>query len=77
MLTYGGAALSGLSRMYVNAHWASDVVFGAGLGTLSGLAVVRWQHGHPGNWVDRTFLDLSAAPAPGGGVVVGLHLTPW
>ncbi len=77
VLTYGGATLSGLSRMYNNAHWASDVILGAGLGTLAGLAVVRWQHGHPRNWVDRTLLDLSVAPTGGGGVMMGVHLTPW
>jgi membrane-associated phospholipid phosphatase len=77
VLTYGGATLSGLSRMYNNAHWASDVVLGAGLGTLAGLAVVRWQHGHPGNWVDRTLLGLSVAPASPRGVALGFHVTWW
>jgi len=77
LLTYGGATLSGVSRMYNDAHWASDVILGAGLGTLSGLVVVGWQHGHPGNWVDRTLLDVSLVPAPDGRLAVGLHLTPW
>jgi len=72
VLTYGGATLSGLSRMYNNAHWASDVILGAGLGTLSGLAVVRYQHGRPNNWLDRTFLHVSVAPAAHGGLMVGV-----
>ncbi|HVB31603.1 MAG TPA: phosphatase PAP2 family protein [Gemmatimonadaceae bacterium] len=75
VLTYGGATLSGLSRIYNNAHWASDVMLGAGIGTLTGLAVVRYQHGHPGNWVDRIFLhEVSVAPAVGGGMMVGVNL---
>lgn len=75
-LTYGGATLSALSRPYNNAHWLSDVVLGAGIGTLAGRIVVRWQHTHPDNWVDRTFLKMSVAPAPGGGMAVGFHATP-
>ncbi|MDE3127264.1 MAG: phosphatase PAP2 family protein [Gemmatimonadota bacterium] len=74
-LTYGGATLSALSRPYNNAHWLSDVVLGAGIGTLAGRLVVRWQHTHPDNWVDRTFLGMSVAPAPGGGVAVAFHAT--
>jgi membrane-associated phospholipid phosphatase len=74
--TYAGATLSALSRPYNNAHWLSDVVLGAGIGTLAGRMVVRWQHGHPGNWVDRTLLAMSVAPAPGGGMALGFRATP-
>jgi membrane-associated phospholipid phosphatase len=42
---YGGATAVGLARVYQNAHWPSDVVTGAALGTLSGLRVLSW---HPG-----------------------------
>ncbi len=71
MLTYGGATVSGLSRMYNNAHWASDVVLGAGIGTLSGIMAVRWNELHPNNWFDRTLLHVSVMPAAGGGMDVG------
>jgi membrane-associated phospholipid phosphatase len=73
VLTYTGATLSGLSRMYNNAHWASDVMLGAGIGTLSGIMAVRWNELHQNNWFDRTFLHLSAVPHAGGGVDVGFH----
>jgi membrane-associated phospholipid phosphatase len=67
---YGGATLVGLSRMYHNRHWASDVVLGAGIGTFSGLKVVRYSHAHPDNFIDRVILRTSIAPdGHGGGVV--------
>jgi membrane-associated phospholipid phosphatase len=56
---YAAASLVGWSRMYDNRHWASDVVAGAGFGTVAGLAVVRYQHTRPGNRVDRWFLGAS------------------
>jgi len=43
-LLYGAAALTGLSRVYDQQHWASDVLLGAAIGTVSGLVVVR-SHG--------------------------------
>ena len=68
---YGTATLVGLSRMYNNAHWASDVVLGAGIGTFSGLKVVRYSHAHPDNRLDRALLGLHVAPGPAHGITVG------
>ena len=57
---YGGAALAGISRMYNNKHWASDVVVGAAIGTFAGLKVIRYNtETKPDNWVNRTFLSMS------------------
>ena len=53
---YGGAALMGLSRMYNNAHWASDVMGGAAIGTLIGTKLVKYTHSHPGNRIDRKLI---------------------
>ncbi len=39
---YGSAAMVGVSRMYDNKHWATDVLAGAALGTFVGLQVVRY-----------------------------------
>lgn len=64
---YGGATLVGLSRMYHNRHWASDVALGAGVGTFSGLKVVRYSHAHPDNLIDRFVLSTTVAPDGRGG----------
>ena len=53
---YGGASLVAASRLYNNKHWASDVVMAAAIGTFSGLKVVKYQHSHPGNRLDRWLL---------------------
>ena len=35
------ASIIGISRIYANEHWPSDIVVGAAVGTISGFAVVR------------------------------------
>ncbi|HEY1951798.1 MAG TPA: phosphatase PAP2 family protein [Gemmatimonadaceae bacterium] len=64
---YGGASLVGVSRMYHDKHWASDVVLGAAIGTFSGLKVVRYAHAHPKNFLDRAILRARVTPLPDGG----------
>jgi membrane-associated phospholipid phosphatase len=58
---YTGAALVGISRMYNDAHWASDVVMGAAIGTFAGQKTVRFNHTHTGNRLDRWMLGSGAA----------------
>jgi membrane-associated phospholipid phosphatase len=53
---YAAAALTGLARMHSDNHWASDVVMGAGIGTVSGLMVARFHADRPRHWIDRRLL---------------------
>ena len=62
---YAGAAAVGLSRMYNNRHWASDVIVGAAIGTFAGIKVVRYHRTHPGNRVDKWLLNASWSPGDG------------
>lgn len=71
---YGAATMVGLSRMYNNAHWASDVAVGAAIGTFAGIKIVRYNHGHTGNFVDRFFLGPLVQAGPNGDTRVGLSL---
>ncbi|MGH7637655.1 MAG: phosphatase PAP2 family protein [Gemmatimonadaceae bacterium] len=55
-LLFASATVVGLSRMYADRHWASDVVMGAAIGTFAGLKTVRFNHTRTGNRVDRWLL---------------------
>jgi membrane-associated phospholipid phosphatase len=66
-LLYGLAATPGLSRMYMNQHWASDVLMGAFIGVVAGRKVVRYNHvTNPRNRVNRFFLGSHVGVAPDG-----------
>ena len=64
-VSFALAAMPGLSRMYADKHWASDVALGAVWGTTIGIATVRWQHTRPGNRLDRWMLAAGSAPLTG------------
>lgn len=58
---YGAAGLVGISRVYRDDHWASDVVLGALVGELSGRLVLHWN--------TRKDFVAGITPLPGGGMV--------
>lgn len=68
-IAYGTATAIALSRLYQNVHWVSDLPLGAAIGVWSGKSVVAWEHRHPGNWLDRHLLGLSAIPSSHGVVL--------
>jgi membrane-associated phospholipid phosphatase len=74
---FGGAAIVGLSRMYADRHWASDVVVGAAIGTFAGLKTVRFNHTRTGNRFDRWLLGerasaLRVLPGASGSTRIGV-----
>ena len=73
---FTGATLTGVSRMYDNKHWASDVIVGAGLGTFAGLKVVRYNNAHPGSRLEKLFLSGSIVPTVDGGHAFHWGLMP-
>ena len=75
-IMYGGAALTGVSRIYNEFHWASDVVAGAAIGTLTGIKVYRYTHSHPNNRVDKYFLRAGVSISPQSGWMPLLSVGP-
>ncbi len=75
-IMYGGAALIGMSRMYNNKHWASDVITGALIGSLAGRKVVRYHHSHPANRIDDWLLAGSISPGDNGALAFRIMLLP-
>jgi membrane-associated phospholipid phosphatase len=73
---YGGATLIGVSRMYNNKHWASDVITGALIGSFAGRKIVKYHHSHPGNKIDEWFLSASISHGENGGVAVRWSILP-
>ena len=76
-VVYGGATLAGLSRMYNNKHWASDVIVGAAIGAFSGWKVVQYHHSHPNNRLDRWLLAGSVRGNGRGGAAVRWVVVPY
>jgi membrane-associated phospholipid phosphatase len=67
-LLYTAAMVPGLTRVYLDQHWASDVVAGAFVGALIGSRVVSYAHSHRRTRLERALLGVSVVPDGRGGV---------
>jgi len=63
---YSAALIPGLTRLYLDEHWASDVFSGAVLGTLIGIKVADYAHTHKRSRLDRWLLGATIAPSANG-----------
>lgn len=68
---YAAALIPGFTRMYLNQHWASDVVAGTFMGAMLGSKVVYYAHSHRRNFIDRMLLGVTALPDGQGNIRVG------
>lgn len=73
-LLYVAATVPPLTRIYLDQHWASDLVAGAFVGTLLGSRVVRYAHSHRPTRLDRALLAVSAAPDGRGGMMLVVNV---
>ena len=67
-LLYGAAAVPGLTRIYLDQHWVSDVFAGALLGTFIGARTTRYLHSRRTR-LDRVLLGATLAPTPDGAML--------
>jgi hypothetical protein len=63
---YAAAIIPGLTRIYLNQHWTSDVVAGAFVGQLLGARVVKYAHSHRRTKLDRVLLGTTIMPTQNG-----------
>jgi len=75
-LLYGAALVPGLTRIYLDQHWASDVASGAFVGTLLGAKVVHYAHTHRPSKLDRFLMGGMIAPSGSRGVLITGSFTP-
>lgn len=69
---YTVAIVPGLTRMYLDQHWASDVVAGAFVGALIGNRVVHYAHTHKRNRLDRALLGAGIESESDGRISLGV-----
>jgi hypothetical protein len=73
-VAFSVAMVPGLTRMYLNQHWASDVASGAFVGSLIGARVVRYAHTHNRNKLDRALLATTVVPDGHGDLVLAVSI---
>ena len=62
------ATIPGFTRLYLDQHWASDIVSGSAVGAYLGTRVVQYMHGHATR-LDRVLLGARVVPTTNGMVL--------
>jgi membrane-associated phospholipid phosphatase len=65
-ILYTAALIPGVTRLYLDEHWASDVFSGAVLGAVLGTKVVNYAHTHKRSRLDRWMLGAIVVPSANG-----------
>lgn len=73
-LIYAAASVPGLSRMYLDQHWATDVLMGGVIGTVVGSRLVHFAHTAPRGAGPRWLVNATVAPGVDGSLLLGLSV---
>lgn len=73
---YTAALVPGFTRLYLNQHWASDIVAGTAMGAWLGSRVVSYAHSRERSKLDRALLGAVILPNGSGGVSLGATFSP-
>lgn len=74
VLSYASALSTAYARMHDDRHWLSDVVVGAGVGSVTAAAIHRWHATRPNDPIDGFFLRPVLQPRQDG-AALGASLT--
>ena len=72
-LLFAAATLPGFTRVYLDQHWASDVLVGSVMGAWLGTKLVRYTHGRQTK-LDGVLLSLKAGVNDYGATTIGVTL---
>ena len=72
-LLYAGALVPGLTRLYLDQHWASDVVAGSFVGVVIGARLASHAHTHR-TAIDRALLAARIGRDPSGQTQLGFSI---
>ena len=72
-LLYGVAAASSASRVYDDKHWLSDIIVGAGIGTIVGHRVVTYAHSNSSSKLNALRMHSSLGIGDGGAPLIVVH----
>jgi len=73
---YAAATVPGFTRIYLDQHWASDILSGTFVGVLLGSRVVQYAHSHKQTRFDRWMTGVNVVPNRDGGVLVLVNRQP-
>jgi len=75
-LIYAAASVPGFTRMYLDQHWASDILAGSVIGGVFGNRIVHFAHSAKPGDGPRWLVNATVQPSADGTMMVGFSVQP-